>query len=147
MVKKLPAMQETKSLIPGMGRSPGEGTGNTLQYACLENTHGQKSPLGSSPWVTESDTPEPRSVHARSGSPVFQAHSKRTQSHGYIFAYSLHLSRRGKFASPPVLSSHGWPNSEIDTGQIKRRKGTDFNSCPGRSHRNGTCEVAEGCSV
>ena len=24
-------------LIPGMGRSPGEGNGNPLQYSCLEN--------------------------------------------------------------------------------------------------------------
>ena len=24
--------------IPGSGRSPGEGTGNPLQYSCLENT-------------------------------------------------------------------------------------------------------------
>ena len=24
-------------LIPGSGRSPGEGDGNPLQYACLEN--------------------------------------------------------------------------------------------------------------
>ena len=24
-------------LIPGLGRSPGEGNGNPLQYACLEN--------------------------------------------------------------------------------------------------------------
>ena len=24
--------------IPGLGRSPGEGTGNPLQYSCLENT-------------------------------------------------------------------------------------------------------------
>ena len=23
--------------IPGLGRSPGEGKGNTLQYSCLEN--------------------------------------------------------------------------------------------------------------
>ena len=23
--------------IPGLGRSPGEGTGNPLQYSCLEN--------------------------------------------------------------------------------------------------------------
>ena len=23
--------------IPGLGRSPGEGNGNTLQYFCLEN--------------------------------------------------------------------------------------------------------------
>ena len=25
------------SSIPGLGRSPGEGNGNTLQYSCLEN--------------------------------------------------------------------------------------------------------------
>ena len=24
--------------IPGLGRSPGEGNGNPLQYSCLENT-------------------------------------------------------------------------------------------------------------
>ena len=24
-------------LIPGLGKSPGEGNGNTLQYSCLEN--------------------------------------------------------------------------------------------------------------
>ena len=23
--------------VPGLGRSPGEGTGNPLQYSCLEN--------------------------------------------------------------------------------------------------------------
>ena len=42
MVKDLPAMQETgvQSLgpIPGLGRSPGEGNGNLLQYSCLENS-------------------------------------------------------------------------------------------------------------
>ena len=26
-------------LIPGLGRSPGEGHGNPLQYFCLENPH------------------------------------------------------------------------------------------------------------
>ena len=28
-------------LIPGFGRSPGEGNGNPLQYSCLENTMGR----------------------------------------------------------------------------------------------------------
>ena len=38
LVKNLPAMQETGfNLIPGLGRSPGEGDGNSLQYSCLEN--------------------------------------------------------------------------------------------------------------
>ena len=36
--------------IPGLGRSPGGGHGNLLQYSCLENPHGQRSPVGYSPW-------------------------------------------------------------------------------------------------
>ena len=94
MVKKLPAMQETKSLIPGMGRSPGEGNGNPLQYPCLENPHGQKSLVGSSPWVTESDTPEPLSVHAHSGSPVFRRTAKGL-SHTDIFLHILYTCQGG----------------------------------------------------
>ena len=37
-------------LIHGSGRSPGGGHGNPLQYACLENSHGQRSLVGYSPW-------------------------------------------------------------------------------------------------
>ena len=29
-------------LIPGLGRSSGGGYGNSLQYSCLENPHGQR---------------------------------------------------------------------------------------------------------
>ena len=35
--------------IPGLRRSPGEGTGNPLQYSCLENPHGQWSLADYSP--------------------------------------------------------------------------------------------------
>ena len=37
MVKNLPANVGDTSLIPGSGRSPGGGSGNQLQYSCLEN--------------------------------------------------------------------------------------------------------------
>ena len=37
MVKNLPANAGDKGLIPGSGRSPGEGNGNSLQYSCLGN--------------------------------------------------------------------------------------------------------------
>ena len=48
MVKNLPAKKEKKKKestcnagdmdsIPRLGRSPGEGNGNPLQYSCLEN--------------------------------------------------------------------------------------------------------------
>ena len=36
--------------IPGLGRSPGGGHGNPLQYSCLENPEGQRSLAGYSPW-------------------------------------------------------------------------------------------------
>ena len=36
MVESSPVMQEM-SLIPGLGRSPGEGNGNPFHYSCLEN--------------------------------------------------------------------------------------------------------------
>ena len=29
------------SSVPGLGRSPGEGNGNPLQYSCLENLMGR----------------------------------------------------------------------------------------------------------
>ena len=35
--------------VSGLGRSPGEGHGNPLQYACLKNPHGQKSLAGYRP--------------------------------------------------------------------------------------------------
>ena len=37
MVKNPPANAANMGLIPGSGRSPGEGNGNPLQYSCLEN--------------------------------------------------------------------------------------------------------------
>ena len=35
--------------IPGLGRPPGGGHGNPLQFSCLENSHGQRSLVGYSP--------------------------------------------------------------------------------------------------
>ena len=37
VVKNPPANAGDLGLIPGWGRSPGEGNGNPLQYSCLEN--------------------------------------------------------------------------------------------------------------
>ena len=35
VIKNPPANAANKGLIPGSGRSPGEGNGNSLQYSCL----------------------------------------------------------------------------------------------------------------
>ena len=37
MVKNSPANAGDVGLIPGSGRSPGEGNGNLLQHSCLGN--------------------------------------------------------------------------------------------------------------
>ena len=36
--------------IPGLGRCPGGGHGNPLQYSCLKNPHGQRGLVDHSPW-------------------------------------------------------------------------------------------------
>ena len=38
VVKNLPASAGDAGSILGLGRSPGEGSGNPLQYSCLENS-------------------------------------------------------------------------------------------------------------
>ena len=53
-----PAIVGDLGLIPGLGRSPGGGKGNPLEYTCLEN------PMDGGDWwatvrgATESDTAE-----------------------------------------------------------------------------------------
>ena len=42
MVKNLPAVRET-GFDPWVGKSPGEGNGNPLQYSCLENPMGREA--------------------------------------------------------------------------------------------------------
>ena len=56
MVKASAYNAEDLGSIPGLGRSPGEGNGNPLQYSCLEN------PMNRGVWwatvhgVTKSET-------------------------------------------------------------------------------------------
>ena len=49
VVKNMPANAGDLGSIPGLGRSPGGGHGNPLQYSCLGNPHGQRSLEGYSP--------------------------------------------------------------------------------------------------
>ena len=42
--------------IPGLGRVPGEGNGNPLQYSCLENPMDRGAWWATVHGVTESDT-------------------------------------------------------------------------------------------
>ena len=44
------------SLIPGLGRSPGEGNDNPLQYSYLENPMGRRTWSATAHWVAKSWT-------------------------------------------------------------------------------------------
>ena len=58
-VKHLAAMREDLGLIPGSGRSPGEGKGNPLQCSLPGESHEQRRLVGYSPYSQEeSDTTE-----------------------------------------------------------------------------------------
>ena len=69
------AMRKTWVQSLGLGRAPGGGHGNSLQYSCLENPHGQSSLAGySALGRKESDTTEHLSA----------AHSISLSLKGYI---------------------------------------------------------------
>ena len=80
MVKNSACQIGESGSIPELGRSPGGGHGNPLQYSCLASPPGQRSLVGYSPWGRkESDTTERLSVHASSSqSPA-------------LFCYMTHL--------------------------------------------------------
>ena len=51
MVKNPPVKAGDVGLIPGSGRTAGEGNGNPLQYSCLENSMDRESLAGYGPTV------------------------------------------------------------------------------------------------
>ena len=58
VVKHLPASVRDMGSIPELGRSPGEGHGNPLQYSCLGNPMDRGAWLATVHRVAESDATE-----------------------------------------------------------------------------------------
>ena len=76
------------SSIPGLDRSPGGGHGNPLQHSCLENSLGQKSLAGYSPWgPKEAETAE-------------QPSTAQTLFHGEVLTILLTCSLNGSHKNP-----------------------------------------------
>ena len=81
LVKNPPAMQETAcstvdlGLIPGSGRSPGEGNGNPLQYSYLGN------PMGRGTWQA--------TVHGGANSQTWLSDQKTMILCGYLNVMGL----------------------------------------------------------
>ena len=55
VVKNPPTNAEDLGSIPGLGRSPGGGNGNPLQYSCLENPMDRGAWQATVHGVTKSD--------------------------------------------------------------------------------------------
>ena len=75
VVKNPPANTGDMGLIPGSGRSPGEGNGNPLQYLCLE------SPMDGGAWQA--------TVHG-----VAKSRTQLSAFHFSYFIYSVFASLR-----------------------------------------------------
>ena len=66
MIKNLPASTggvREAGLIPGSGRSPGEGNGNPVQFSCLENSVGRGAWWATIHGATKSQTRLSDQVH------------------------------------------------------------------------------------
>ena len=64
LLKNPSAKQDMWGLIPGSGRSPGEGNGSLLQYSCLENSMNRRAWQATVHRVSESDMTEaPQYIH------------------------------------------------------------------------------------
>ena len=59
----------TLGSILGLGKSPGGGHGNPLQYSCLENLHGQRSQADYSPWGRKESDMTEATKHSTLGRP------------------------------------------------------------------------------
>ena len=113
--------------IPGLGRSPGRGHGNPLQYSCLEHPHGQGSLAGYSLWghkETRTHTSVSRlqffslfplilrSVGPRGGTASLPTSLLSRGKYGeglgapatLLFIYSKPGGRAGPHLCPPLLS-------------------------------------------
>ena len=88
LVKNLPANTGDPCSIPGSGRPPGEGNGNSLQYSCLQNPM-ERSLAGYSPWgCKELDTTESLRVLSEH---IFTHTSTHFCQLCPVFTFSFHI--------------------------------------------------------
>ena len=90
MVKNLPPMRET---LERLGKCPGGGHGNPLQYSCLENPRGHRGLAGHSPWgCKELDGTQWLST---AHTPVWVTHENGPQNSRKCSIQRLHFDCKG----------------------------------------------------
>ena len=65
MVKNLPAKAGDTGVIPGLGKPPGGGHGNPLQYSCLQNPMDRGAWWATAHELAESGTTEHSHTHSQ----------------------------------------------------------------------------------
>ena len=106
MVKNLPANAgepRDAGSVPGVGRSPGGGNGNPLQYSCLE------SPMDREAWRATAHGGHKESAKARhlAIQPAKGIKGLKTKANQPKLVISLLKRRRGSQAHPPVSGAGG----------------------------------------
>ena len=83
-MKKTPAIAGDTGSIPGLGRSPGKGNGNLLQYSCLENPMDRGAWRAAVPGVAMSRIRLKRLSTAQSGLTTLDASHKALKTNKQI---------------------------------------------------------------
>ena len=79
-------------LIPGLGRSPGKGSGNPLQYSCLEYPHAQRNLAGYSPWGCKESDMTHESTH-RQALPTNCLSIRRDSGNTFCFGHCCSFAK------------------------------------------------------
>ena len=99
MVKNQPANAGHSGSIPGLGRSPGGGDGNPLQYSCIDTSVDRGTCWATACEVKESETADPLSKqHTQDCSCMLKAQA--------IWAETVILQLRHTSVSWRVLIKH-----------------------------------------
>ena len=98
VVKNLPANAGDAGSVPGLGRSPGRGNGNPLQYSCLKKSCGRGAWRATVHGITESTDWVRAHTHLLNGSiemPLFWSFFRMVTTEGSLVAWKGWQTGRG----------------------------------------------------